>query len=67
MELSGWSRCSYGVVHRAMWRGTEVAVKLISIHASAEAARNFKKEVGVILPHRFDSVVMRKGLCFRFI
>ena len=36
----------YGEVHKAMWKGTEVAVKMmISENAGRELERNFKDEV----------------------
>jgi hypothetical protein len=54
----------YGEVHKAMWKGTEVAVKMmISEHASRELERNFKEEVRVMTALRHPNVVLFMAAC----
>lgn len=49
----------YGEVHRAVWKGTDVAVKMmISEHTTRELERNFKEEVRVMTALRHPNVVL---------
>ncbi|ELR15997.1 phosphate ABC transporter, phosphatebinding protein PstS, putative [Acanthamoeba castellanii str. Neff] len=49
----------YGEVHRAMWKGTEVAVKVIaSEKITKEMEKNFKDEVQVMTALRHPNVVL---------
>jgi hypothetical protein len=54
----------YGEVHKAMWKGTEVAVKMmISETGSRELERNFKEEVRVMTALRHPNVVLFMAAC----
>ena len=49
----------FGEVYRAVWKGTDVAVKALSAHNAVKAAwDNFKKEVSVITALRHPNVVL---------
>jgi serine/threonine protein kinase len=54
----------YGEVHKAVWKGTEVAVKMmISENAGRELERNFKEEVRVMTALRHPNVVLFMAAC----
>jgi hypothetical protein len=54
----------YGEVHKAVWKGTEVAVKMmVSEHPSRELERNFKEEVRVMTALRHPNVVLFMAAC----
>jgi hypothetical protein len=54
----------YGEVHKAMWKGTEVAVKMmISETLSREMERSFKEEVRVMTALRHPNVVLFMAAC----
>jgi len=49
----------FGEVHRAMWKGTEVAVKMMtSANVTRDMERNFKDEVRVMTALRHPNVVL---------
>jgi 5'-nucleotidase len=49
----------FGEVHRAVWKGTDVAVKVVSAHNTGKAAwDNFKQEVSVMTALRHPNVVL---------
>ena len=49
----------FGEVHRAMWKGTEVAVKMMtSTNVTRDMERNFKDEVRVMTALRHPNVVL---------
>ncbi|ELR13232.1 serine/threonine protein kinase, putative [Acanthamoeba castellanii str. Neff] len=54
----------FGEVHKAVWKGTEVAVKMmISENAGRELERNFKEEVRVMTALRHPNVVLFMAAC----
>jgi hypothetical protein len=54
----------YGEVHRAVWKGTEVAVKVIaSEKISKEMEKSFKDEVQVMTALRHPNVVLFMAAC----
>ncbi|AVK76566.1 serine-threonine kinase [Pandoravirus neocaledonia] len=59
----------YGVVYRTAWRGTDVAVKIMSSDAngatSSEARRAFADEVRVMCALRHPNVVLFMAACTR--
>lgn len=61
---------AYGEVYKAMWKGTEVAAKMIistslieSVNVSREMVRNFKEEVRVMTALRHPNVVLFMAAC----
>jgi type III secretory pathway component EscV len=49
----------FGEVRKAMWKGTEVAVKtIVSVHVTKEMERNFQEEVRVMTALRHPNVVL---------
>ena len=54
----------YGRVHRAVWRGTEVAVKTLPADRMMRSAvRNFKDEINVMMRLRHPNIVLFMGAC----
>jgi hypothetical protein len=55
----------YGEVHKAVWKGTEVAVKMMisETTGSRELERNFKEEVRVMTALRHPNVVLFMAAC----
>ncbi|ELR22700.1 serine/threonine protein kinase [Acanthamoeba castellanii str. Neff] len=56
----------YGEVYKAMWKGTEVAVKMMPTDSvSKEMAKNFQDEVRVMTALRHPNVVLFMAACTR--
>ncbi|QBZ81599.1 Serine/threonine protein kinase, catalytic domain containing protein [Pandoravirus celtis] len=53
----------YGTVHKAKWKGTEVAVKLIGATPTREALDRFRDEVRVMTALRHPNVVLFMAAC----
>jgi len=54
---------SYGVVHRAKWRGIDVAVKELKDLTDEEALSDFKKEIAILGKLRHPNVILFMGAC----
>jgi serine/threonine protein kinase/ABC-type phosphate transport system substrate-binding protein len=53
----------YGTVHKAKWKGTDVAVKLIGAAPTREALERFRDEVRVMTALRHPNVVLFMAAC----
>nr|UDO47013.1 serine/threonine protein kinase [Pandoravirus massiliensis] len=53
----------YGTVHKAKWKGTEVAVKLIGATPTRDAIERFRDEVRVMTALRHPNVVLFMAAC----
>jgi len=57
---------AFGKVYRAMWRGTEVAVKTLAYNQMSEdVLLDFRKEVAVLSSLRHPHVILFMGACTR--
>jgi serine/threonine protein kinase len=55
---------AFGRVHKALWKGTEVAVKIMASETvSRDMERNFKEEVRVMTSLRHPNVVLFMAAC----
>lgn len=56
----------FGTVHRATWKGTEVAVKTLNAeHVTRDIERDFKEEVRVMTALRHPNVVLFMAACVK--